>query len=209
MLLLLDKYCKGCGHRGFCGGEDCCDYLLDTRELRGCKAGNGCPHHTKLTHNTSKPITVWNGTATNTFDIITEMFHAGKTDREIAQAINRTPNYVKGWRNRNGLTNGDLARPKWNDKEAERLYKEGKSDREIADAFKTSEKAVERWRIKNGFNKLTFRPWDTELARKMFFDGKSDKEIAVAVGRSAKTVGRWRAQEKLYRAAAWGDKRDE
>lgn len=41
---MVDDYCRGCIYRsGYFGGAAVtCDYLLRTRERRGCPSGKGC-----------------------------------------------------------------------------------------------------------------------------------------------------------------------
>ena len=91
--MTCDAYCEGCYYYG--PGHKTCDYWEKADELRGCPPGKGCTR--KITKKEYMRIATqksWNKAAGY------EMFKAGKSDKEIGEALGVTAAAVSYYRKR-------------------------------------------------------------------------------------------------------------
>lgn len=105
-------YCEGCEHLSTIGGESVCGYAADTKKLRGCDVGQGCPHHTGKMLNGFRAQTRKRPGAKPLFDDekARSMYDAGAKDTEIAKEFDVNPVSVANWRKKHGL-------PSWRSRE--------------------------------------------------------------------------------------------
>lgn len=105
------EYCKGCGHLQMCSGELVCAYILDTGRKRPCEGGAGCSEHTKLKpketmaeiaekrrKKAEPPQPRAKREARFNKDKAREMYLAGASDAEIAEAFGVATITVRRWR---------------------------------------------------------------------------------------------------------------
>lgn len=174
----------------------CCTYLLDEGHKRPCPSGEGCTEHTGHRPETRSP---WAGVTWN-MKLAEKMFEEGKSDEEIAKAVNRTVLTVERWRYRKGFLRIEKrSKPGWDKETAYKLFLDGKTDKEISVAVDSTVNAVKSWRYANGLVRKSTSDWDKELARKLFHEGKTDEEMAAAVGMSVRCIEKFRSREKLFR----------
>lgn len=118
-----------------------------------------------------------------------DLWWQGKTDSEIAFAVDISRSTVCSWRRRNGLdlNPGQRGNPiRWDQEKAMDLYKAGASDSQIGRAVGVNSGAIFSWRRKHGLpaNKFSAAPpvrrrtVDLERLRQLYDQGMPDVAIA-------------------------------
>ena len=197
---MLPKSCLGCKHRVVLNTvDDCCNYLLDVGHRRPCPVTN-CTVREEADDDTKR--NVYRVVKSLDGNLVRKMFEDGKSDREIAEVVGYSADYVAKYRRRNGLMRGYPHR-KWDTELASKLVDDGLRDADIAEIVGTTRDAVSAWRRKNIKKYRERKNWNKTLALELFKQGKSDEEIAAAVERCSKTIANWRSKMKLYRSERW------
>lgn len=130
-----------------------------------------------------------------------ELWQAGKSDREIAEALGCSYRGVQSWRMRHRLpANSDRQIGRGITAEYERLYGQGLSDKEIAVQLGVSRQNVQSWRFRTGRSchreAERFAPLSAQF-QALYDKGLTDREIAEATGASISSVGHWRWRNNL------------
>lgn len=118
-----------------------------------------------------------------------DLLWQGKTDSEIALAVDLSRSTVCSWRRRNGLdlNPGQRGNPiRWDQRVAMDLYKAGASDSQIGRAVGVNSGSIFSWRRKNGLpaNKIRTAPpvrkrtVDLERMQQLYKQGMPDCAIA-------------------------------
>jgi len=131
------------------------------------------------------------------------MFHEGKSDDEIALALDCAATSVSMIRSRLGLKRSTRVIKKSDEARFKAMIEAGKSDSEIANAFDCSINTVSLFRFRldlprRGYPRSHSMIDDTRLTT-MFNDGMSDYEIAKEFGCASQTVACARYGLGLYR----------
>lgn len=112
-----------------------------------------------------------------------EMFEAGATDEEIAEAFGVRPYRVAEWRSQNGLARtrgGDRTKggflPPIDELRAMDLYREGYDDLAMSEALGVTVRRVQNWRLRMGLKRVKGHSKKTKGEEAM----KKEKEIHTA-----------------------------
>lgn len=113
----------------------------------------GCPIHPKTpqTHGENRR------TARYDWETARKMADAGKTDKEIGEAIGCTRGTVSSWRRRHGISAG-APQKRIDEAAAMAAYKRGLNDPQIGRELGIGREAVTRWRRKAGLANNA-KPW--------------------------------------------------
>lgn len=153
---------KGCRYQM---ADGACDYLCQAGQGRGCPPGPDCTRYEPAEGYQPKPVRppqprrqvegyTRRPTARQSLEAdpkVLEMYQAGATDGEIADATGWSKRTVCKWRQGNGLPGNRKNTPiRDREEEAVRLYEAGCSDNQIAGTIGCSAKAVWDWRKRTG-----------------------------------------------------------
>ena len=189
---ILTKDCRGCMYLSLSVGS--CDYILIEDKRRPCPGGKGCTVRkdgVRPQHEEARKKPKWDT------EMGKQLWKAGKTDEEIANAMGVTRDAVSSYRLKHWGKSNPKAPGKataWDKAKGKELWLNGKTDEEIAKAMGISRGTVKEYRRKfwGVANVADSLEWDTVEAFRLYQSGMKDKEIAEKIGTTVAAVGNYR-----------------
>lgn len=130
------------------------------------------------------------------------LYSEGKSDIQIARALQVPAGDVREWREGRGLPQqGGSSKRAWDTQRAMDLYEEGLSDDLIGEHVGTTSQAVHNWRVSLGLPPHPRKRWSREEARRLLEEGYTDTQIAAMLGTTANAVACFRFSDEAKAAS--------